>query len=73
MRTLAVAMLAAVAAALAGCQSTGNGVEPALAEYCTQSGFGHPGDASYQQCLIDNSMSGRGEQLDKRAIGANGT
>ncbi|MEQ9642655.1 MAG: hypothetical protein RIM84_21700 [Alphaproteobacteria bacterium] len=73
MRTFAIAALVAMAAALAGCQSTGSGVDPALSDFCTQNGFGRPGDANYERCLIDKSMGGRGEQLDKREIGANGT
>ncbi len=73
MRTIAVAALVAAAAALAGCQSTGSGVDPALANYCAEHGYGRPGDKNYEDCLIRNSFGGRGLELDKRQIGANGT
>lgn len=73
MRMLTAAALVVASLAMAGCQSTGGGPGPALVDYCKQYGFGRPGDANFEQCLIDNSLSGRGEQLDKRAVGANGT
>jgi hypothetical protein len=73
MRVFAGLALAAVAMAIGGCQSTGGVVDPRLTSFCSSSGFGQPGDALYNQCLIDYSMGGRGTDFDPRAAGRIGT
>jgi len=73
MRLFVGVALVAAAMALGGCQSTGGSIDPALLSWCAQNGFGRPGQPHFDDCARQYSMDGRGEQLDKRAIGANGT
>lgn len=65
--------LVAAAMALGGCQATGGSIEPALVDWCAQNGFGRPGQPLFDDCAERYSIAGRGEQLDRRAVGANGT
>lgn len=73
MKVFAGVALIAAALAVGGCQSTGGSIDPALVDWCATNGFGRPGQAGFDDCARRYSMAGRGEQLDKRLVGANGT
>ena len=73
MRLFAGVALVAGAMLIAGCQSTGGGVDTRLAGFCKSNGFGSPGDRLYEECLVQHSLGGRGETFDPRTAGQNGT